>query len=348
MIIGVAADVAHGPYSDRVSESRRDYSLERLKQLGEELDAGRLLDGHPLCVYVTGSYGRLEAWEKSDIDPFFLYDSADETRRFPWTRFVRLSARLIDVAQEMDFPSFSKDGKYLEVQYVSEMERVLGSPSDDSLNAFTARMLLLLESQPLHDENVYCGLLRRIIGFYYRDFEDHANSFLPTFLVNDILRFWRTLTLNYEHHRLSLDKALADDALTEDELRDRKAKSALKNYKLKVSRLSTCFSMVANLSAMPAPVKPDQVFDLCRVTPAERFVHLCDHSQAARGLVESLADVYGDFLDQVQRDEDILLAEFAESGNRKKALERASRYGDLIYALLKEVTPAERMRYLAI
>ncbi|HEX7245918.1 MAG TPA: DUF294 nucleotidyltransferase-like domain-containing protein [Solirubrobacterales bacterium] len=342
------ADVACEPYSPYVQDSPRDYSLRRLKQLGEELDAGQLLDGHPLCVYVTGSYGRLEAWEKSDIDPFFLYDSADETQRFPWTSFVRLSARLIDVAQEMDFPPFSKDGKYLEVQYVSEMERVLGSPSDDSLNAFTARMLLLLESQPLHDEAVYLRLLKRIIGFYYRDFEDHADSFLPTFLVNDILRFWRTLTLNYEHHRLGLGTALTEKDLAAEELAKKKADSALKNYKLKVSRLSTCFSMVSNLSAMAPPVKPEQVFDLCRITPAERFTRLSSQSQASGDLVEKLVTVYGEFLEQVQRDEDVLLTEFAEADNRREASASASRYGDLIYALLKEVTPADRMRYLVI
>jgi hypothetical protein len=316
--------------------------LRRLRELGDALNADPLLDGHPLCVYVTGSYGRLEAWSQSDVDPFFLYDSADRTQRFPWTRFVRLSARLIEIAEEMEFPPFSKDGKYLEVQYVSEMERVLGSPHDDSLNAFTARMLLLLESQPLHDDAVYCSLLERIIGFYYRDFNDHADSFLPTFLVNDILRFWRTLTLNYEHDRLKMR------TLGEDELLLRKADSALKNYKLKVSRLATCFSMVANLSAMPTPVMAAQVFDLCRITPAQRFDRLREHGKPVAELVDELSGLYAEFLAQVQRDEAVLLEEFAIAENRKRALEHASRYGDLIYKLLAAVTPPERMRFLVI
>ena len=326
----------------RMRETPRDYSLRRLRQLGEALDVAPLLDGHPLCVYVTGSYGRLEAWQDSDIDSFFLYDSADESERFPWTSFVRLSARLIETAKAMDFPSFTQDGRYLEVQYVSEMERVLGSPNDDSLNAFTARMLLLLESQPLHDEAVYTRLLERIIGFYYRDFEDHAHDFLPNFLVNDILRFWRTLTLNYEHHRLKLLP------LTDEELRRKKAESALKNYKLKVSRLATCFSMVANLSSMPAPVTAEQVFALCRITPAERFAKLRQHSAAAAEFVDRLEVVYGGFLKQVQRDEGILLTEFADAANRRAALERGSEYGDLIYKLLDEVVPPERMRFLVL
>ncbi len=126
--------------------TRHDYSLARLADLGRRLSAVEsLMDGHPLCVYATGSYGRLEAWRDSDIDLFFLYDDADDSQRFPWTSFVRVAAHLIEATGDMGFPAFSGDGRYLELQYVAEMERVLGSPSDDSLNVFTARMLLLLE-----------------------------------------------------------------------------------------------------------------------------------------------------------------------------------------------------------
>jgi predicted nucleotidyltransferase len=145
-----------------VAEPSREYSLRRLRELGEGLDPIKpLLERHPFCVYATGSYGRLEAWDGSDADLFFLYDDADESQRIPWTTFARLSARLIDVTEEMGFPPFSGDGKYLEVQYVAEMENVLGSPQDDSLNVFTARMLLLLESRPVYDEAVYDRLLER-------------------------------------------------------------------------------------------------------------------------------------------------------------------------------------------
>lgn len=325
-----------------MTESSRDYSLRRLDELASKLDVEPILEDHPLCVYVTGSYGRLEAWAESDIDLFFLYDSADDTERFPWTRFVRLSARLIETTEKMGFPPFSGDGKYLELQYVSEMERVLGSPQDDSLNAFTARMLLMLESRPLHDEPVYEGLLRRIIGFYYRDFVDYESDFLPTFLLNDILRFWRTLTLNYEHHRLKLLP------LSGEELERKKADSALKNYKLKVSRLATCFSMVANLGSLEPPVTPEQVFDLCRMTPRERFAELAERNTAALPLLARLSDLYDEFLDQVQRPEEELEAEFRDPATRRGALTHASHYGDLIFELLMTVTDNRRVRYLVI
>jgi hypothetical protein len=326
-----------------VAQESRDYSLSRLRELGERLDpAQALLSGHPLCVCATGSYGRLEAWEESDADVFFLYDDADEAQRLPLTSFIRFAALLIKETEAMKFPPFSGDGRYLGVQYVGEMENVLGSPEDDSLNAFTARMLLLLESQPVYDEATYLRLLERIVGFYYRDYSDHAGEFLPTILLNDILRFWRTLTLNYEHHRLKL-KELVGDALER-----KKADSALKNYKLKVSRLATCFSMVASLSAEPIPVTPEKVLELCRITPAERFERLRAHGARADKLVGELVDAYGAFLTFVQRPEAQLLDEFEVPETRKRAHAEAKRYGDIIYQLLSEVTPSDRMRFLVI
>lgn len=323
-------------------DARRAYSQHRLAELDSRLEPMReLLAGHRLCVYATGSYGRLEAWEESDIDLFFLEDDADKTKRLPTTAFIRLAAHLIVVTQDMGFPEFSGDGRYLEVQYVSEMEEVLGSPRDDSLNTFTGRMLLLLEGRPIDRADVHRALLERIIGFYYRDFEDHADSFLPTFLVNDILRFWRTLTLNYEHHRLKLR------ALTDADLRRKKAESALKNYKLKVSRQATCFSMVANLSAQEPPVAPDTVLALCLMTPSERFLRLRDHSGAS-AIVDRLMEEYERFLQYTQRSEEQLVELLSEPEERSRVLESARNYGDLIYRLLVHVVPEQRMRSLVV
>lgn len=203
-------------------------------------------------------------------------------------------------------------------------------------------MLLLLESQPLHNEQLYAELLERIVGFYYRDFDDHADDVVPAFLQNDILRFWRTLTLNYEHHRLKLREFAGD------ELQRKKAGSALKNYKLKVSRLATCFSMVANLAAEEVPVRPETVLELCRLTPAERFDRLRSRGEGADMHVDALASIYGEFLESVQRDEADVLADFGDERKRSEVLKRVSAYGDEIYALLNEVAQPGRMRYLVI
>jgi hypothetical protein len=300
------------------------------------------LEDEPLCVYATGSYGRLEAWEGSDIDLFFLYDDAEPRKRFAFTTFVRLAACLVDATEDMGFPPFSGDGKYLDVGYVKQMEEVLGSPQDDSINAFTARMLLLLESRPVHHAELYDRLLERVISFYYRDFPDHSSDFVPVFLTNDILRFWRTLTLNYEHHRLKLLP------LSGEELERKKADSALKNYKLKVSRLLTCFSMVVNLAAEPAPVTLETVLELCQSTPRERLGRLGERGADAAELVTRLGGLYEEFLGAVQHPEPELVDTFRDDGRRKRALRDASEFGVLLYELLRATATDDRIRFLVI
>jgi predicted nucleotidyltransferase len=97
------------------------YSAERLVELRRRLEGGaELLGKQPLSVYVTGSYGRLEAWAESDIDLFFLHGGSDDEGPFPYTTFIRIAAELIDAAAAMKFPAFTGDGEYLEVHYVDK------------------------------------------------------------------------------------------------------------------------------------------------------------------------------------------------------------------------------------
>jgi predicted nucleotidyltransferase len=326
-----------------VTDTTAAYSLQRLGELSSRLqDAERLIADHPLSIYVTGSYARLEAWRESDIDVFFLHERSADESPFPYVSFIELSAQLIAATRAMNFPEFTDDGRYLEVHYVGQMERVLGSPEDDSLNAFTARMLLLLESRPLLGESIYHSLLERIIGFYFRDYADNADSFIPIFLQNDILRFWRTLTLNYEHHRLKLLPLIGDELVA------KKAASALKNYKLKISRQATCFSMVAHLSSASVPVTPSTVLGLCLQTPSQRLACLRDFSSRAKELIAELDELYSAFLALVQQPNDACLEQFKDPEQRRAALQDANRYGDIINRLLLAITPPDRVRFLVI
>ena len=326
-----------------VPPERRRYAEDRLAALRAECRGLLpLIDDEPLCVYVTGSYGRLEAWEQSDLDVFFLDPRTQDAERFPWITLVRLCAGLADAIERLDFPPFTGGGKYLEVQYVEEMERALGSPRDDEINAFTARMLLLLESRPLLKDELYAELVERVVGFYFRDFDDYPDDFVPVFLTNDILRFWRTLTLNYEHDRYEVRQ------LKEEEQPRGKANSALKNYKLKFSRLTTCFSMVANLAAIGPPVTPQQVLRLTQLTPFERLDALRGTSDEADRLVGEIGESYAAFLEQVQRPKDELLTELEPREVRRKLLADANSYGRLIYELLRAVAAEDRMRHLIV
>jgi predicted nucleotidyltransferase len=324
---------------------RAGFSRERIEGLTAGLTSvDELLAEEPLCIYATGSYGRLEAWKDSDIDLFFLAAGHPGKRPISSLRFIRLAARLIELTEEMEFPEFDGDGQYLEVQYVERMEEVLGSPQDDRLNAFTARMLLLLESRPIYRTKLYRDLLKRVVDFYFRDVAGHEKDFEPVFLSNDILRFWRTLTLNYENKRYRISR-LEDPA----EQREARARSALKNYKLKQSRLATCFSMILHLATDDLPILPPRVLELCELTPQERFERLRGRGNAeADRRIERLGEMYGRFLDRVQTPEEELVECFRSTAQRKELLEEATLYGTEIFALLRELSTPDRMRRLVV
>lgn len=84
--------------------SREQFSVERLNGLAAKLQpVEHLLEDEPLCIYATGSYGRLEAWDGSDVDLFFLYEPEAPDNQLPLLTFIRLAACLIEATEEMGF-----------------------------------------------------------------------------------------------------------------------------------------------------------------------------------------------------------------------------------------------------
>ena len=115
---------------------------------------------------------------------------------------------------------------------------------------------------------MYDEIVLNVIESYWRDYQDHQAAFMPAFLANDILRIWRTFCVNYE-------------ARTEREPEDKKASGKLKNYKLKHSRLLTCYSALLYLLAVhktEKSVAPSDALAMTKLTPTERLEWLRDQS----------------------------------------------------------------------
>src|SRR5262249_8203701 len=142
--------------SGRVSMSelarRRDYSLARIEQLREKLsNAGAIASGKA-CVYATGSFGRQEASQFSDLDLFIAGRHVVEKQPEGKGDKIRnllnhldeicVQAELIKVSRELGFPKFTGDGRYLDHHSVYEFVSTLGTEQDDVTNTFTARLLL--------------------------------------------------------------------------------------------------------------------------------------------------------------------------------------------------------------
>lgn len=53
-------------------QERREFTREKFARLRDRLSDIEPLLGDRACIYATGSYGRLEAGEQSDLDLFIL------------------------------------------------------------------------------------------------------------------------------------------------------------------------------------------------------------------------------------------------------------------------------------
>ena len=210
------------------------------------------------------------------------------------------------------------------------MKGSLGDPRDDSENLFTSRILLILESSPVCNRDLYDEHVRAVVKHYFRDYPDHK-IFKPLFLLNDIIRYWRTLCLNYERIR-----------------NDQGRPWRKKNINLKFSRMLTVFGSVLPLVSMPVSTVEDFVM-LSHLTPLERLAHGLD-ALADSSMHEEFAiflDNYEQFL--LWKEDPDVEAKMRDPQTKQDARERAHQFSSFLYhALSNSNISYEYRKFLVI
>ncbi|MGV1988514.1 nucleotidyltransferase domain-containing protein [Agrobacterium sp. 22-221-1] len=307
---------------------RKKATVERFTELQTHLTkASEILSG-TACVYATGSFGRLEAGEQSDLDVFIVSKTAEIDRDDKKLMFNQLSnldtilvkAELIKAINTLNMPKFDADGKYLASHSIHDLKAHLGTAEDDYRNTLTGRLLLFLESRPLIGEEVYEEIIDEVIAAYWGDYGDHSSDFIPAFLTNDILRLWRTFCVNYESGR-----------------RSQKGNAKIKNHKLKHSRMLTCYSALLFLLAvykLDGTVSPERAKEMTKMTPTDRLQWLLQEQSFSdvHDKISDLLEKYGDFLKRMDQPKE-KLKELFES-NSKDWVQKSYEFGDTLFEIL--------------
>jgi predicted nucleotidyltransferase len=169
-------------------------------------------------LIVFGSLARGEWTQKSDLDWTVLVDGEVDGSHTEAARRVR------KVAEELKLQEPGPTGMFGRLTFSHDLVHLIGGEDDTNTNT-SRRMLLILESTEIGGDSarsvrtrVLSALLDRYVG---EDLFYHApGSYLvPRFLLNDISRYWRTMTVDSAQKR-----------------RDRGDKWALRNIKLRLSR----------------------------------------------------------------------------------------------------------------
>ena len=132
------------------------------------------------------------------------------------------------------------------------------------------------------------------------------------------------------------------EARTRREPEKERAKRRLKNYKLKHSRLLTCYSALLYLLATFSKnktVSPTDTKNMISLTPTRRLEWMISQPELADAspALQKLIEYYEQFLGNTDASEDKLIEVFLDKNKSKEYFEAASRLGNLVFEVLDTI-----------
>lgn len=147
---------------------------------------------------VCGSLARKEFCEGSDLDWYLLVDGKADADHRELEKDVRKA--LARAGGGNLFKDPNPTGAFGALVFSHELIHCIGGSADTNAN-LTRRLLLLLESTEVSHENPLSprkAVMRAILERYFgQQTMFGADRFFPRFLLNDIVRLWRTMAVDY-------------------------------------------------------------------------------------------------------------------------------------------------------
>jgi len=288
--------VSTGLLDSDVLRTAREASLKKRKELDELLstEIGRYASPDTSLV-VFGSLARGEWTSGSDLDWTYLIDGGAKSAHLQITQDIQR------VFEEKGLAEPGPTGTFGNMAFSHDIVHQIGGQNDTNKNT-TQRILLLLESTPIGGRReAYDRVIRAVIDRYLEEdthllTRDLKNYRVPRFLLNDIVRFWRTMAVDFASKQ-----------------RDRAGKGwGLRNAKLRMSRklifasgLLICFSSSLD-SDLQNKISTDindvrfqlgnHIRDYVRMTPLEVLENFIRRYNIPDSVAKELFDSYAKFL----------------------------------------------------
>lgn len=166
-------------------------TTETITQLRGSLKQAALPD-HILTVAISGSLGRMEQVDGSDADLIVITEpcNSNHDRRLDVEQ-VRRAIEPLDLPHPESFGIFSES-----IAAETLTTHATCGLIDEPVAHFGKRIQLLLDSQPLYEEARYWKLQRAILSRYAAGDVLLDTDREWTYLVNDLMRYYRCLALN--------------------------------------------------------------------------------------------------------------------------------------------------------
>lgn len=147
-------------------------------------------------VVVFGSLARYEMAPTSDLDYLVVAHQLSDAQN---AHDVLLAAVALD--RTLDHSPPGRSGMFRVVASAADLVNRLGLEPDTN-HHLVRRMLILQESQSLYAPSSHEHLVRQLLNRYLVDYSHReAVVTVPRFLLNDALRYWRSLAIDYAAKR---------------------------------------------------------------------------------------------------------------------------------------------------
>ncbi len=168
------------------AREQSETGLSEMRQLASDAFPG----DDSIIIGVNGSYARREVTQGSDVDLFFLFDRSE------LSDVAEKQSMFRERLKSAGFDMPAKGGVFDAPLSVSALSQTIGGQEDNN-KQITRRMLLLLEGEWVHNEADFHETRTRLLSQYVP--KDIRADQICLFLLNDIIRYWRTICVDFEH-----------------------------------------------------------------------------------------------------------------------------------------------------
>lgn len=145
-----------------------------------------------ISIAITGSFGRKEASENSDLDYFLIYKDEDTKNKITSEEIIAAICSIIKKHVPKDPGNTGTFGTTpSDLKNISEN---IGGPKETNTD-LTRRLLLLLEGDWIYGEDIFNEARGILIENYL---VSYSKNKVPKFLLNDIIRYYRTIAVDFQ------------------------------------------------------------------------------------------------------------------------------------------------------
>lgn len=147
-------------------------------------------------IVVFGSLARREFTEGSDIDWTLLIDGRAQSSHY------RVKHEIAQIINQVANKDVGEEGTFGNMAFSHDILHRIGGDDDTNKNT-TQRILLLLESASIGNDDALSRVMKEVLRRYITEDWGVFNKIdiIPRFLLNDIVRYWRTMCVDFAYKR---------------------------------------------------------------------------------------------------------------------------------------------------